>query len=230
MNRGNANRVNASTPDEIRRGIAELGEWSQNIDLGGVSTSPHHFLGDYPRCTWRVFADALPADLRGWTVLDIGCNAGFYSVELKKRGAERVLGIDSDGHCLAQARFVADLLGVDIELEQMSVYEVGRLQQKFDLVLFMGGLRKLRHPLLALDLIHEHVARNAVIVQAAPGRQDDAHERVNDAEPASVEAMLRSAGFAIKSHPEADVFVCQYQPLPSEARAVYPARGCDDLD
>ena len=30
--------------------------------------------------------------LRGNTVLDIGCNAGFYSIEMKRRGADRVLG------------------------------------------------------------------------------------------------------------------------------------------
>ena len=56
-----------------------------------------------------------PADLRGKTVLDIGCNAGFYSLEMKRRGAERVVAIDSDAGYLAQARFAAEVCGVDIE-------------------------------------------------------------------------------------------------------------------
>ena len=55
------------------------------------------------------FADVLPADLQGKTVLDIGCNAGFFSMEMKRRGAERVLGIDSDDEYLAQASFAADV-------------------------------------------------------------------------------------------------------------------------
>ena len=38
----------------------------------------------------------MPADLTGKTVLDIGCNGGFYSLEMKRRGAARVLGIDLD--------------------------------------------------------------------------------------------------------------------------------------
>lgn len=160
------NRQRPISPDEIRRGISDLGDWFHNIDLGGVTTAPHHFLGDYPRCKWAKIAPAIPADLRGWTVLDIGCNAGFHSIEMKKRGAERVVGIDSDGRYLAQARFAADLLDVDIELQQMSVYEVARLQEKFDLVLFMGVLYHLRHPLLALDLIHEHVAHRMTVVQS----------------------------------------------------------------
>jgi tRNA (mo5U34)-methyltransferase len=155
-----------ATTDEIRRGVADLGEWFHNIDLRGVPTAPRHPLGDYPTYKWARFASAIPLDLRGWTVLDIGCNAGFYSLEMKKRGADRVVGIDSDGRYLAQARFAAELLGVELELEQMSVYEIGRLQEKFDLVLFMGVLYHLRHPLLALDLIHEHVADNLIVVQS----------------------------------------------------------------
>src|SRR3954470_9076948 len=85
--------------------IRELGDWFHNLDLGGVLTAPNHFLGDYPNIKWRTFAHALPADLRGKTVLDIGCNGGFYSIEMKKRGADRVLGIDFDDGYLAQARF-----------------------------------------------------------------------------------------------------------------------------
>lgn len=84
------------TADEIRRRIAELGDWFQNFDLGGVRTAPDHFLGDYPSVKWRRFAHAIPADLTGKTVLDVGCNAGFYALEIKRRGAARVLGIDSD--------------------------------------------------------------------------------------------------------------------------------------
>jgi len=156
----------AALPDEIRRGIADLGDWFHNLDLHGIATAPGHLLGDYPRCKWNAFSSAIPADLRGWTVLDIGCNAGFYALEMKKRGADRVVGIDGDVRYLAQARFAAEVLGIDIELEQMSVYEVAQLREKFDLVLFMGVLSHLRHPLLALDLIHRHVARDMTVVQS----------------------------------------------------------------
>ena len=58
------------------------------------------------------FADALPADLTGKSVLDIGCNGGFYSIEMKRRGAARVLGIDFDDDYLAQARFAAEVAGL----------------------------------------------------------------------------------------------------------------------
>jgi tRNA (mo5U34)-methyltransferase len=100
-------------------------------------------------------------------VLDIGCNAGFYSMEMKRRGADRVLGLDHDDHYLAQARFAAETLGYDnIEFRNHSVYDVGSLGERFDVVIFMGVLYHLRHPLLALDLIHEHVAKDILLFQS----------------------------------------------------------------
>src|SRR4029450_11406008 len=100
------------TAEQIQQRIRELGTWFHNLDLGGVKTAPQHFLGDYPRVKWQRFADALPADLRGQTVLDIGCNGGFYAIEMKRRGADRVVGIDSDAMYLAQARFATEVIGV----------------------------------------------------------------------------------------------------------------------
>ena len=152
--------------NQIQRRVGELGEWFHNIDLNGVQTAPHHFLGDYPQLKWRRFAHAIPEDLTGKTVLDIGCNAGFYSIQMKQRGAERVVGVDSDPRYLAQARLAAELLELDIELRQLSVYDVGELHERFDVVLFMGVLYHLRHPLLALDLIHEHVTRDLFVFQS----------------------------------------------------------------
>jgi tRNA (mo5U34)-methyltransferase len=152
--------------DHIARRVRELGEWFHNIDLCGTQTAPQHFLGDYPAVKWRAFAHAIPADLRGKTVLDIGCNAGFYAIEMKRRGAARVVGIDSDERYLAQARLAAEVLGVELELHQLSVYDVASLGERFDLVLFMGVLYHLRHPLLALDLLHEHVVADLLVFQS----------------------------------------------------------------
>ncbi len=154
------------TPERIRTRAAELGPWFHNLDLRGVSTAPDHFLGDYPRVKWQRFAHTLPTDLTGKSVLDIGCNAGFYSMEMKRRGAARVLGVDFDEDYLAQARFAADVENLDIEFRKLSVYDVGALRERFDLVIFIGVLYHLRHPLLALDLIHEHVARDLLVFQS----------------------------------------------------------------
>ena len=82
-------RASGSLRDEIDA----LGPWFHNMELDGEWTAPDHFLGNYPQFKFDGFADALP-DVTGKSVLDIGCNAGFYALEMKKRGAARVLGID----------------------------------------------------------------------------------------------------------------------------------------
>lgn len=153
--------------EALRANIAALGPWFHNINVRGIWTAPDHFLGDYPGAKFRRFAEGLPDDLSGKAVLDIGCNAGFYSIEMKHRGADYVLGIDSDDHYLAQARFVADALGfTDVEFRKLSVYDVARLGRRFDVVIFMGVFYHLRHPLLALDLIRDHVAGDMLIFQS----------------------------------------------------------------
>lgn len=136
------------------------------MNLRGIQTAPDHFLGDYPATKWRRFADSIPEDLSGKTVLDIGCNAGFYSMEMKKRGAARVLAIDSDTAYLDQAEFAARVTGLNIEFRKMSVYEIADIGERFDIVLFMGVFYHLRHPLLALDLIHKYAAKDILIFQS----------------------------------------------------------------
>jgi tRNA (mo5U34)-methyltransferase len=246
----------ALSPDEIHREVVRLGPWFHNLDLGGISTAPDHFLGDFPSVKWRTFCDAIARDLSGKSVLDIGCNAGFYSLEMKRRGAARVLGIDCDEAYLDQARFAATVTELDVEFRKLSVYDVGALGETFDIVLFLGVLYHLRHPLLALDLIHEHVARDLLVFQTmqrgsaevgpvaenydfwdiGPFDRPDypklhfiEHRYADDPtnwwvpNRACAEAMLRSAGFAIVSHPEIEVHICRYLAEGSPDGAVYPA-------
>jgi tRNA (mo5U34)-methyltransferase len=236
------------TPDAIANRARALGTWFHNLHFGEVQTAPDHFLGDYPTIKWQSFAHAIPDDLSSQSVLDIGCNAGFYSIEMKRRGAGRVLGIDSDEQYLAQARFAADVAGLEIEFRNLSIYEVAQLKEQFDWVLFMGVLYHLRHPLLALDLIHEHVARDWLLFQSMqrgsrevpPLKRDYPFEETGIFDQpgfpvmyfierryaddptnwwipnqACVEAMLRSAGFQVKVHPEQEVYLCRRTTVPA---------------
>ena len=159
--------------DAIARRIRELGPWFHNMELAGVPTAPDHFLGDYPRVKFNGFAHALPADMTGKSVLDIGTNGGFYAMEMKRRGATRVLAVDSDDDYLRQARFAAEVEHLDIEFRVLDVYDVGALGERFDLVIFMGVLYHLRHPLLALDLIREYVADDLLLYQSMQRGAED---------------------------------------------------------
>lgn len=166
MNLAERSIARVREPD-LQRRIDSLAPWFHNMNLDGIWTAPDHFLGNYPGGKFERFAPHLPKSLKGKSVLDIGCNAGFYSVEMKRRGAERVVGIDSDERYLAQAKLASEVLGFsDIELRKLDAYDVGALGEKFDLVIFMGVLYHLRHPLLALDLIREHVAGDLMLFQS----------------------------------------------------------------
>lgn len=162
-----AEGATAERSANLQERIDALKPWFHNMKLDGIETAPDHFLGDYPNFKFQRFAQHLPKNLTGKSVLDIGCNAGFYSMEMKRRGAGRVLGIDSDDRYLAQGSLAAEALGYDdIEFRNLSVYDVGALGETFDVVIFMGVLYHLRHPLLALDLIREHVAGDMLIFQS----------------------------------------------------------------
>jgi tRNA (mo5U34)-methyltransferase len=231
-----------AAPASLERRIRALGPWFHNLVLDGIATAPDHFLGDYPAHKFERFGAALPADLTGKSVLDIGCNAGFYAFEMKRRGAARVVAIDSDPRYLAQARLAAEVLGHDIELRELDIYRIAELDERFDLVIFMGVLYHLRHPLLALDLLHDHVVGDRLLFQSmlrgsmaiAPVAPDYPFEETAIFERAghpamyfvehryagdwtnwwipnraAVEAMLRSAGFAIETRAEDEVYLCR---------------------
>lgn len=136
----------------LRERIEALAPWFHDLDLHGVRTAPNHPLGNFLRDLWHQVEPAFPQDMTGKTVLDIGCNAGFYSLRLHARGA-RVTGIEHDPHYLAQARFAAEVLDADIDYRLMDVYEVDQLGQRYDYVLFMGVFYHLRYPLYALDKV-----------------------------------------------------------------------------
>ncbi|PYX09214.1 MAG: TIGR04290 family methyltransferase [Acidobacteria bacterium] len=152
--------------------IAELGEWFHNLDLHGVHTAPRHFLGDFPNIKWQPIGKAIPQDLTGATVLDIGCNGGFYSIQMKQRGARRVLGIDVDDRYLNQARFAANTLGLDIEFKKCSVYSADEISGQFDYVLLMGVFYHLRYPLFALDKVIKKVAGKLVFQTMIRGSEE----------------------------------------------------------
>ncbi len=154
--------MNPGAQGNLSERIAELGEWFHNLDLNGVKTAPNHFLGDFPNIKWRLISPEIPTNLEGATVLDIGCNGGFYSIEMKRRGAKRVLGIDVDDRYLNQARFAAKTLGLDIEFQKRSVYSVDEIPGQFDLVLFMGVFYHLRYPLFTLDKVIKKVGGKLV--------------------------------------------------------------------
>jgi tRNA (mo5U34)-methyltransferase len=157
--------LQSSGSEAVNDQIRDLAPWFHNLHLpDGEQTAPDHPLGDFPAFKWAEIGSAIPEDLAGCRALDIGCNAGFYSFELARRGAD-VLAIDHDPHYLRQAEWARSLYDVpgDIEFRQMGVYDVADLDEMFDLVLFLGVMYHLRYPLLALDIVASHTTSTLVL-------------------------------------------------------------------
>ena len=146
---------------DLREEIDRLGPWFHNLRLpDGTQTAPDHWLGDFPSWKWREIEPFVAEDLSGQTVLDIGCNAGFYSFELARRGAQ-VTAIDLDDRYLAQARWAAERLGLAdrVTFEKLQVYELAQRPERYDIVWFMGVFYHCRYPLLALDILARKTKR-----------------------------------------------------------------------
>jgi len=156
----------------LREQVASMAPWFHNLHLPhGVHTAPDQPYGDFPAFKRAQIAPHVPADLSGWTVLDIGCNAGFYTFELARRGA-RVTALDVEPHYLRQARWAARELGLEdrVDFREGQIYDLARSAESYDLVWFMGVLYHLRHPLLALDLVRRRTRRLLVMqTMSMPG-------------------------------------------------------------
>ena len=158
---------------EIQKRIKDLDHdlgWYQDIDLGGgLHTKSRVIWGedrDHPRRRWERIEPAVPPDLTGMSVLDIACNAGFFAFEAKKRGADYVCGIDLKPGYIEQAKFCADVMGVDINFQTCSIYELEKLDRRFDLVLCVGILYHCKYLALAVDQV-ANVTKDTVIVESA---------------------------------------------------------------
>lgn len=177
----------------IRQRVQELGPWFHDLDLEGVRTAPDHPLGDFIHELWATVESAFPADLTGKTVLDVGCNAGFYSFRMAERGAA-VTGVDHNPRYLEQGRFAADVLGHEVEFLELDAYDVGELGRSFDYVIFMGVLYHLRYPLLALDRMAALVRERMIVQSLVRGAEWRGGALAEDY-PITEKAVFREPGF-----------------------------------
>lgn len=162
---------NDMTREETLAELKRLEPWFHCIDLGdGLYTKNRSVMGepvDHPAGPWQTIQKLLPADLTGKTVLDVGCNGGFYAFEAKRRGARRVLGVDGQRQHVRQGLFVRKVLGLDVEFRRLNVYELNpRLVGQFDITLALGLLYHLKHPILALENLYR-VTREQLILETA---------------------------------------------------------------
>jgi tRNA (mo5U34)-methyltransferase len=134
--------------------IAQI-RWFHSIPLGNGIYTP-----GLDNTAEKLDRIRFPEDLSGRSVLDIGAWDGFFSFEAERRGAPRVVAVDSycwDGDGWANKSgfdLVHRHLNSRVEARRMEVLEVSPAELgTFDVVLFLGVLYHLKHPLLALEKV-----------------------------------------------------------------------------
>lgn len=152
---------NPPSPTEADDFIKRQPFWYHRIYLGnGIYTMPATF----PDQVWALIKPAFPADLQGASMLDVGCNAGFFSILAKLRGAGRILGIESVDFFHAQAEYIRDIWQMDIEYRLMDAHDIRLIDETFDLVMFAGILYHLKNPLQVLEDIGRR-CHDAIVVE-----------------------------------------------------------------
>lgn len=151
------------THDNLTQRIEELAPWFQHIEFPNGMT-----VGD-----WRTIPTAAiltnGIDLKGKTLLDIGCMSGGMSKWFEEQGA-KVYGIEPDLRSYAQAKLVKEVFGLKVELFPSDIHGFSSKALSFDFVAFAGVYYHLQNPVQALQEAWD-VADTALLIegQIIPG-------------------------------------------------------------
>jgi 2-polyprenyl-3-methyl-5-hydroxy-6-metoxy-1,4-benzoquinol methylase len=158
--------------DEIERRVQEyFWHYPFSFDDLHVRAQLLHFKGLEGRHYQRYchfFPELLSlcgGSLAGRSLFEFGCNAGFWTIQARLAGAERVVGVDLSEKNIEQAEFVLDVIGLDaIEYRTLNVYDVTREDVgEFDLTFFLGVLYHIDKPIEALERLYEVTGEIAVV-------------------------------------------------------------------
>lgn len=142
---------------DLERRVRELGWWYHYFQLpNGVWTGDGKPPAYDPNDRWALIAPYVSDDLQGATVLDVGGNSGYFSVQMKQRGAGRCVLVEPISKFVNQARFVFEQFEVDVDVVHDDVHTYClTTDERFDYVLFLGLFYHLKYPVLVLDRLAE---------------------------------------------------------------------------
>jgi len=154
--------------EELIGQVNKLGRvqpWNHNYVLAhGIETRPGYQVSHAKNLVkWqriKPLLESMEMDLK--TVLDVGCNEGYFSLQLADMGAT-VLGIDADQNRIMKARFIQDVLGTPrVRYALMDIYsDEFAEQENFNVCLCMGFLHRVPDPFSAIQRL---VAKTDIIL------------------------------------------------------------------
>lgn len=146
--------------EHAREAIARRPSWHHRIEVAPGVWTPG------VQDTQAMLAQiGMPEDLTGLRVLDVGARDGFFTFEAERRGAAEVVALDNEPPHHTGFAVAAELLGSRASYVTENVYSLSPERYgRFDVVLFLGVVYHLRHPLLALDRIHDVCREDALLL------------------------------------------------------------------
>jgi tRNA (mo5U34)-methyltransferase len=155
---------------EVQSGFEKLGPWCYHVETQGGSTRPFGTYNDrtidFHRFRNSLICGAVHryfgSRLNDIDLADIGCNCGFFSLEMANRGAKHCLGIDLRDFNIAQAKWLGSLYGIDnAEFRVGNVKDLGN--EQFDVVLNLGLMYHLSTPFEVLQACYRMTKEVCVI-------------------------------------------------------------------
>ncbi len=183
--------------EEVERQMKNLGWWYQHFEFpNGVRTGNGREPGYDALARWNLIASHVPTSLRGKTVLDLGGNAGFFSIQMKLRGAERCVLVDPFAEFLSQAKFAAEQFGIELELinDDAHTYCL-TTEERFDYIVFLGLMYHLKYPGLVLDRLAEMTKERIFIQSNIIGAEQEDYTQKQDYDRASDDSLLENPAF-----------------------------------
>jgi SAM-dependent methyltransferase len=169
------------TPAKARAVLERVPLWFHTFALDGTGIYTPGIARDH-----RYRLRAIPEDLAGMRVLDVGTFDGFYAFLAERRGAVRVVAVDNEQYVgwiasrfgielepSAGFRTIAKLLRSGVEYRRLDALEVGSLGESFDVVFCFGILHRVEAPLTLLRVLGERLAPGGRIILETYGVRGD---------------------------------------------------------
>lgn len=166
-------------PAQARAAVDRVPLWFHTFSVDGTYTPG--IARDH-----RYRLQAIPDDLGGARVLDVGAFDGFYAFLAERRGATRVVAVDNEQYVgwiasrfgidvepAAGFREIAGLIGSAVEYQQLDALEVEQLGEAFDAIFCFGILHRVEAPLTLLRVLSRCLAPGGRIVLETYGVEGD---------------------------------------------------------
>ena len=138
--------------------------------------------------------DQLFAECKGKTVLDVGCAEGMISIELARRGALAVHGVEVAPRRVKVGRSRVGTLPVTLETADANVWQPRR---QYDIVLALAVLHKLKDPSSAARRLAD-ACRNLLVLRMPPEMGHCIIDGRSGCKPHAIDLVLIAAGFELE--------------------------------